>query len=230
MTLVLLPGLDGTGNLFESFIAVLGSRFDVKVVRYPTTEPMDYAQLESIARAALPPNDSYVILGESFSGPIAVCVAASRPSQLKGLILSCSFVKNPRPELSVLKSVIGSFPAVRAPRALLSYFLFGSFSNDALHSALAHPVAQVSPSVLFARLRAVLSVDVSRKMSEVSVPVLYLRASRDRVVPPSSSHLVSRLLPQTRVVEIDGPHCLLQARADAAADVVCAFAEEVKKN
>jgi pimeloyl-[acyl-carrier protein] methyl ester esterase len=81
MTLVLLPGMDGTGQLFAPFVVALGHEFNVKVVRYPTTEPMGYAELEALARAALPEEGPFVILGESFSGPVAVSVGVrSRPS------------------------------------------------------------------------------------------------------------------------------------------------------
>jgi thioesterase domain-containing protein len=54
VTVVLLPGMDGTGTLFDPFIAALGPDFNVKVVRYPATEPLGYSELESIARSALP--------------------------------------------------------------------------------------------------------------------------------------------------------------------------------
>ena len=68
MTLVLLPGMDGTGILVEPFVAALGSQFSVTIVRYPITEALGYAELEAVARAALPTDGPFVILGESFSG------------------------------------------------------------------------------------------------------------------------------------------------------------------
>jgi hypothetical protein len=53
VTLILLPGLDGTGTLFDAFVAALGTESNVKVVSYPITEPLDYSELEAIARSAL---------------------------------------------------------------------------------------------------------------------------------------------------------------------------------
>jgi pimeloyl-ACP methyl ester carboxylesterase len=44
----------------------------------------DYATCEAIARAALPTDRSYVLLGESFPGPIAVSIAATAPPGLRG--------------------------------------------------------------------------------------------------------------------------------------------------
>src|SRR5919109_330149 len=97
VTLVLLHGMDGTGNLFEPFVAAIGSGFNVNVVRYPTEEPLTYADLEAFARAALSTEGPCVILGESFSGPIAISIAASCPPRLTGVILCCSFARNLRP-------------------------------------------------------------------------------------------------------------------------------------
>jgi len=228
VTLLLLPGMDGTGELFGPFVAALGGEFQVKVVRYPNSEPLGYAELESFARAALPAEGPYVILGESFSGPIAVSLCAGASDRLKGLVLCCSFVSNPRAAFSGLRSLVSFLPVALAPVGVLSHMVLGRFSTGALRSALAHAVAQVSPAALRARLRAVLSVNVSAKLASVTVPVLYLRASHDRLVPTSASAQISRLNEHTRVVELEGPHFLLQVVPVEAAQVVGAFVREVQ--
>src|SRR4051812_12633896 len=103
ITLVLLPGMDGTGLMFAPFIAALGPDVDCRVVAYPTDRALDYAEHEAIARAALPGDAPYVILGESFSGPIAIRIAASAPANLMGLVLCCSFARSPQPLLACLR-------------------------------------------------------------------------------------------------------------------------------
>lgn len=223
LTLVLLPGMDGTGQLFDSFVTALGPEFGVKVIAYPTGEPLGYAELAEVARAALPVEGSYVILGESFSGPVAIALAAIGGPRLKGLVLCCSFVRNPRPMLSGMGALASWLPVGSAPSAILSPLLFGRFSTKELRAALARALALVSPSVLRARLKAVLTVDVSAELSAVKVPVLYLRASHDRLVPTDASRLVAELNSLTQVVEILGPHLLLQAAPGEAAEVIEAF-------
>jgi pimeloyl-ACP methyl ester carboxylesterase len=220
--------MDGTGQLFKSFIAALGSEFRVVVVTYPTVGPLGYAELETVARAALPSEGPYVLLGESFSGPIAISLAASGAPQLKGLVLCCTFVRNPRPALSGLQSLVRFLPVALAPVALLSHLLLGRFSTSALRAALVKSLGLVSPVAIRARLQAVLAVDVAAKLSTVNVPVLYLRASHDRLVPPDASALVSEIIPYARVVELDAPHFLLQAAPAAAAQAVGAFVREVQ--
>jgi demethoxyubiquinone hydroxylase (CLK1/Coq7/Cat5 family)/pimeloyl-ACP methyl ester carboxylesterase len=226
VTLVLLPGMDGTGSLFEPFVAALGNEIAIKVVAYPTTEPRGYEQLESLALAALPPEGPLVLLGESFSGPIAVALAASCPQRIKGLVLCCTFVRNPMPWLAAFKWFAGILPVACVPMTVMSYFLFGRFSTPALRKALERALAQVSPAVFRARLKAVVSVDVSSRLAEVKVPVLCLRASQDRFISPSVSSQIARLCPQTKILAIEGPHCLLQAAPHEAARAIIGFVRE----
>jgi pimeloyl-ACP methyl ester carboxylesterase len=228
VTLILLPGLDGTGTLFDAFVAALGTEFNVKVVSYPTTEPLDYSELEAIAHSALPAEGPFVILGESFSGPIAVSLAASSSSQLKALVLCCTFVRNPRPVFAIFKPLLGLLPIAFAPVSVLIRLFLGRASTAALLSALTQALAQVSPSVLRARIRGILSVNVSSKLAELNVPVLYLRAAQDHLVPQTASQLVTQLCPRAQVVQLETPHFLLQAAPSEAAKIIAAFIRGVE--
>ena len=226
-TLVLLPGLDGTGQLFDAFVNALGTRAAVHIVRYPTSKSLGYEELERLVRAQLPSREPFFLLGESFSGPIAISIAASNPPLLKGIILCCSFASNPRPLFTNLKSVATLLPIHWAPRALLSYFLLGRFATGKWETALSAAIAQVAPSALRARLQAVLSVDVSQQLSSPTTPILYLRAKHDRLVPQQCDAHISRLAPQARIVEIESPHCLLQIAPEEAAKAVATFIAEI---
>lgn len=223
VTLVLLPGLDGTASLFAEFAAALGPEFEVISVAYPVDVPLGYSELEQIARAALPPDKPFVLLGESFSGPIAIAVAASAPPGLVGLVLCCSFARNPLPVFSIAQGLVRLLPVRAVPPSVLRFFLLGRFSSPSLSARFLQALSLVAPQALKARALAVLSVDVSLKLTAVSVPVLYLRASEDRVVPRASSALVASLVPAARIVELVAPHFLLQAIPKVAAAVVSEF-------
>src|SRR5262245_52178733 len=95
--LVLLPGLDGTGALLAGFRRTLGPGIRTIVVSYPPDPDIGYVALEGVVRALLPQDQPFVLLAESFSGPIGISIAASRPVSLRGLILVSSFARNPRP-------------------------------------------------------------------------------------------------------------------------------------
>lgn len=45
LDLVLLPGMDGTGFLFEPFVNALPSGINPIVVAYPTNKPLSYKEL-----------------------------------------------------------------------------------------------------------------------------------------------------------------------------------------
>lgn len=222
-TLVLLPGLDGTGQLFQDFVAALGAEVEVVVAAYPANVSLGYAELEDIARSFLPQDRPYYLLAESFSGPIAIGIAASAPPGLRGLVLCCSFARNPLPMLAPLRFVAGAVPVAALPTALLGFFLLGRFATPAHRQALAQTLALVSPAVLQARVRAALGVDRSPLAARIKVPLLYLRARDDRVVPRSASELIVSLAPQTRVVEFPAPHFLLQTLPSSAASAVVEF-------
>lgn len=227
LTLVLLPGMDGTGDLFEPFVASLGPEVKVIVLGYPATEALDYPALESIVRRHLPQGEPYVLLGESFSGPIAISIAASMPPGLCGLTLCASFATNPRPGLGWLRWVCGIAPVKLLPTRLLSRLLMGHHETPELRKALASAMTKVSPSAMRARASAVLGVDVTAKLRQVKVPVLYLRGAQDRVVPASAATHVVQALPTTELVNLDAPHFLLQMMPKEAASAVVQFMARV---
>jgi pimeloyl-[acyl-carrier protein] methyl ester esterase len=226
MTIILLPGMDGTGELFEPFMDALRGEFNLSLVKYPVNEALGYAELEAIVRTFLPLQQPYVILGESFSGPIAVSIAASAGKNLKALILCCTFAKNPRPALSLMRGLVDFLPVAFAPVTVLSHLLLGRFSTAVLRLKLVQSLNKVSPNALRARLKEVLAVNVSQKIASIQVPVLYLRATHDRLVPPSTSILMAKLLPKMQLVELAAPHFLLQTVPIEAAKVVSDFIRE----
>jgi len=227
MTLVLLPGMDGTGELFKPFLDAMGQRYPVKVVDYPRSGALGYNELETAMKTSLPLEGPFVLLGESFSGPAAISIAASHPPGLKGLILTCTFARNPRPRLGALHFLIGALPMGTIAGRCASVALLGSYSTSRLRRAFLEALGKVTPDALRARLRAVVSVDVTRELAAVDVPVLYLRATHDHVVPACAAKLIKSIKPEMRVVDVDAPHFLLQAAPEKAAGLVAEFIDGV---
>ena len=221
--LVLLPGMDGTGLMFGPFLRVLDG-LDLQVVRYPA-ELTAYADCVAFARARLPLGRPFFLLGESFSGPIAIALAAERPAGLLGLVLCCTFARNPRPALAWTAPLLRSLPAQRLPPLLLRYLLFGKWHSKALID-LAQTTFPLAPAAtLKTRLLAVLALDHTPLLARIQVPVLALRASQDRLVPPSATRWLQAHLQDLEVITLEGPHWLLQTRPEACAQAIRAFAE-----
>ena len=221
--LVLLPGMDGTGSLFDPFLSALSPAISASVIRYPPTEPLDYSDLEALVRQDLPTDRPFVLLGESFSGPITASIATNPPPNLEGVIFCCSFVRTPYPFLRCAVPLIARMPVPRIPLALADGLLFGPYSTPKLRALLAEALGRVSSSVWRIRLTSVLSADLSEGFSRSSVPVLYLRGIRDRLVPHSAAQTVMRLRADSKLADIEAPHALLQTVPDEAARIVEAF-------
>lgn len=223
--IVLLPGMDGTGLLFTDFVRALDAT--TIVVAYPGDAPLGYAELEQLVLASLPTDEPYILLGESFSGPLAMAIAAQRPPLLQAVILVCTFARLPVPRIpGWLQRLVGSSAVVRVPLALTARMVLGSFYSRRVYALLEKVHGMVTPAVWKARLRAVLAIDQTALLSRIEVPVLCLRATRDRVVFRPASRVIARHLPQVRVVDIDAPHFLLQTKPAEAAAAIEAFARE----
>jgi pimeloyl-ACP methyl ester carboxylesterase len=221
-TIVMLPGMDGTGDLFAPIIAELDSSVAAIVVRYPDA-PLGYAALIAHARNSLPATGDFFLLGESFSGPVAVALAAEGNPRLRGLILSAAFITNPLRWTRPIAPLVEVAPVTGTPATLLTRLLLGQFSTPSRRTMIAASLAQNSRATIRARLRAIAEVDMRDQLAAVTVPILYLRASHDRIVPDSAGNLVIQIKPETTLVTVQAPHFLLQVGSREAADAICAF-------
>ena len=225
VALVILPGMDGAAAPRADFAAALGREIESHVVSYPPDLALGYEELETLARASLPTDRPYVLLGESFSGPIAISIAASRPPQLIGLVLCVTFARNPLPLLGSMPWLLPLVPFGLAPIRVISAVLMGRFATAPLIEALRVTFDEVPTQTFKARLAAVARADMRPALANIRVPVLYLRASEDRLVPRRCADAIARVATQTRIVDIEAPHMLLQVAADEAAAIVGAFVD-----
>lgn len=223
--LCILPGLDGTTRLLGAFAEAAKPAFaSVHAIAYPHDTPMDYAALETYTRARLPQDAPFVLLGESFSGPVAIAIAAKPPSNLIGLVLSTTFARAPVPLISSFAPLMRIAPVRAAPMPLLSAILLGRWATPALRHALRDALHDVAPAVARVRAAAAMRVDMTAHLADIAVPTLCLRARHDRLLRPRAARELLDGLREAREVAIDGPHLLLQTRTDAAADEVMRFA------
>lgn len=227
-TLVLLPGMDGTGDLFAPLLAQLPMTLKVQVIRYPRDQIAGYRELTEFVQRQLPVESDYVLLGESFSGPIAIELAVQAPRRLRGLILGCSFASSPQPQLRLLAAMARLMPMQIATSMIAMRILLGRHANHQICAMLQQAIRSVPRAILSARLREIAAVDVRDKFRSIQLPVLYLRANDDTLVPASIAHHLQQLQPAMQIAEIDGPHFLLQTQAAAAAAAILRFLSDIK--
>jgi pimeloyl-ACP methyl ester carboxylesterase len=138
-----------------------------------------------------------------------------------------TFARNPRPALGALRWLLPLLPFGLAPIRLAGTFLLGRFASSPLLAAMRSTLAEISMATLKARTGAVLRVDVRSALPRVRVPVLYLRASDDRLVPGRCADAIASAVAQAHIVDIEAPHLMLQVAPAAAAAAVGAFVESL---
>ena len=224
--LVLLPGLDGTGKLFVEFLKALDLGSSAQVVSYPPDIPLGYDELEPLVRAALPTRGRFVILGESFSGPLAIRIAAHPPPALVGLILCVTFASNPYPHLAWARGLAALLPLKSLPRWLRAPLMWGSASPSKAPRQAERAMAGVDAAVIRRRIAALLSVDETAALAKISVPTLVLCATGDRVISKAASMRLMHGIRHAQRLDIDGPHLLLKTRPKECAAAVLNFIRE----
>ena len=95
MKLLLLPGMDGTGELFSDLRDTLAGESEPVVIRYPSNKELSFYELAELVQKCFPVEEPFVIIAESFSVPVAVICAAKKPANLKALVLCAGFVTSP---------------------------------------------------------------------------------------------------------------------------------------
>ena len=224
--LILLPGLDGTGKLFADFLEALDLGSSAQVVSYPPDIPLGYDELEPLVRAALPTRSRFVILGESFSGPLAIRIAAHPPPALVGLILCVTFASNPYPHLAWARGLAALLPLKSLPRWLRAPLMWGSASPSKAPRQSERAMAGVDAAVIRHRIAALLSVDETAALAKISVPTLVLCATGDRVISKAASMRLMHGIRHAQRLDVDGPHLLLKTRPKECAAAVLNFIRE----
>lgn len=223
--LLMLPGLDGTGELFAPLIGCLPASIRPVVVAHWRDRAIGYDELVPFVAEKFPAEQPFAILAESFSGPIAVRLAAMRPPGLIGVILAATFAQNPIRWLPrAARHLVGSWMfQLPLPEAAIRLFLGDRQTAFEIVHAVQSATRSVAPAVLARRLREVLSVDATDALRQSVVPMLYLAGCRDRLVTSHSLDLIRRLRPDVECATIDAPHLVLQTQPHESARIISEF-------
>ena len=218
-TVLVLPGMDGTGELLTSFASQMSTHRRVQVIAYPVDRPLGYDDLVNfvIERA---PHEQFVVLGESFSGPIAIEVAAI-DKRVVGLILASSFARHPMPALFAPIASIVDISWV--PSSLIAVALLGSAGTPELKARLNRVLARLPRQIIHARASEVLRVDKRNRLREIQCPVLCLQGRFDRLVRKKHLNEITSIQPRCQVRWLDAPHMLLESQPDAAVEAINQF-------
>lgn len=228
MDVIILPGLDGTGDMVADFAAHLGVVHKVHIVSYPRNETLGYDDLSKLVSANLPEDKPYCLLAESFSGPIATRLAAEKPKGLRAVIFAASFVEKPSYFPKAFANFANLAPA-NSPGLLrlVTPVTFGRWSTKELRALLVKSARAVSSKVLAYRVREAMGADELWRFTSLDVPMLYIRPSQDRLVSSAAAKEMSRSNPAIGVVDVEGPHFILQTKPEECSAIVANFLDKL---
>lgn len=223
VAVLLLPGMDGTGELLTELADGLSAHRPVQVIAYPLDRPLGYDDLVAfvVARA---PKEKFVVVGESFSGPIAIEIAAT-DRRVVGLILASSFARHRMP--AFLAPLAQMLDMRWMPTNIVAAALLGPAATPDLKARLARVLAGIPREIIRTRASEALRVDKRDRLREVTCPVLCLRGRFDRLAGTKYLDEIRSAQPGCQVLWLDAPHMLLETHADEAAKAINRFCERL---
>ena len=171
LQLLILPGLDGTGARIAPFVRELEPSVQARIIGYPPDRPLGYAELEVLVRNALPIEGPYVLLAESFSGPIAIRLAAEPPPGLAASILCATFAKIPFHGCAPCAAGGAHYPSNRCRAGCARRSCGAPSTLGCAPAAAAARERGGGPAVIRRRLHEVLSADVAACLEAIPCPL-----------------------------------------------------------
>jgi pimeloyl-ACP methyl ester carboxylesterase len=212
--LVLLPGLDGTGSLFAPLLSALPEEFVPVVVTYPQDQVLYYEQLFPHIREVMPWGEPYVLLAESFGGPLALKFAAEQHENIEGLVLCSSFFsKINAPAASWTSFFTKEKWFERAtPDSAVKQLVTGGECEPALLESIKRAIHSVKPEVLAHRVRMMFDADLTPTLADLQTPLLCLIGNQDKLSSTEAMQQFFSMKPNARCVTFDTSHLVLQTK------------------
>jgi len=227
-TLVLMPGLDGTGLLFERFVSALPPNIRTCIIEYPR-DAVSLEEYVTVVGERLPAS-RVVLLAESFSGIVALYLLRKHHVLVEKIIFVASFGSIPRRYLRMLLPffpiLAWSIPLI--PSAAWRFFCLGAGATHADIAKLKGVLAQVNPRVVAHRLKLVASAKIADD-PRIDVPAYYLQAEGDRLVPHNAAEHLRRLFSHFTLLRVPGPHFLLQTSPAECAHLIAGIVLDALK-
>lgn len=216
LPLVLLPGLHGTAELLQPLIRHLTLVSPVVPIDYPSDQLLSYDDLTHFVLARAP-DGSFAVLGESFSGPVAIKVAA-REARVSALILAATFARLPVPEWA--RPVMGWSRKLPIPPRAAAWMLAGRHATPALRAALTDTIAKLPSELIHFRLAAASTCDARAELAATRCPLLCLSGRRDWLTGRHALASIVTSRPDADVRRLDAGHMLLETHAGTAASAI----------
>jgi pimeloyl-ACP methyl ester carboxylesterase len=215
LKVILLPGLDGTGKLFESMLSSLVGQFDFEVISYDSLDGRTY--LEQANELAVKfDKQKVIIVAESYSGRVAYELYRLMGGRVVSIVFIASFVTKP----SFLARFVNHVPlfALKSNFVSKSLLYLIGFSLQGGYGLTAHvfkSTVLANQEKLKSRLDNIAHLDEVSDM--IRCKVTYIRPTKDLLVGEKAFQFLKSICSDLSVIEIGGGHFIAQAKPDKCA-------------
>jgi pimeloyl-ACP methyl ester carboxylesterase len=222
---VLVSGLDGTGELFYRQVPLLAQSHRVATYALrDSAETMErlIADLADVIDAVAPEERRATLIGESFGGALALSFALARPEQVDALVILNSFPHfTPQRRLHLAMFGARALPwgAMGLIRRLTAFRLHSRHTHRQERRTFMRLTASATRAGYLGRLRLLTRYDVRERLSELRPPTLFLAAEQDHLVPSvaQAQYMAARVPGSAvRILSGHGHICLIAPDIDLA--------------
>lgn len=216
--LVLVPGMDGTGQLFYRQTPSLSESFRTATYALRSNAKTMDTLVDDLGRVidtVAPETRRAVVVGESFGGALAMSFALARPEQVSALVVLNSFPYfAPRFRLRLARYGLALLPwgAMALIRRATAFRLHSAHTHREEIRRFMELTAAATRDGYLNRLQLLMSYDIRHRLHELRPPVLFLAAEQDHLVPSvqQAELMVSRVPRATlRILHGHGHICLI---------------------
>jgi pimeloyl-ACP methyl ester carboxylesterase len=225
-TIVLVPGMNGSGRLFYQQVPRLRERY--RVVTYslrddaPTLEALA-DDLHQIVKQIVSPGELITLLGESFGGAVALTFALAYPEQVGALVILNSF-PHFAPKIRLILASVGlrmlPWGVMGLIRHATAWRLHSRHTHRSEVKRFIELTTDATRTGYLNRLRLLRRYDVRDALPRLRPPVLFLAAEQDHLVPAvAQATIMAARVPRGTVQILDGHGhiCLIAPDLDLAA-------------
>ena len=222
---VLVPGMNGTGELFYRQVPRLERSY--RVATYSLREDAESldrlaADLSHVVDAVAPIERRAIIVGESFGGAVALTFALSYPERVGALVILNSFpyfAPQVRLRLAIAGLAVLPWGAMPLVRHLTAFRLHSPHTHRAEVKQFIELTAHATRDGYINRLKLLRRFDVRDRLHDIRRPALFLAAEHDHLVPAvAQARYMANRVPSSvmRILKGHGHICLIAPDLDLA--------------
>lgn len=223
--MVLVSGMDGTGQLFYTQVPRLARSFRVATywLRDSATDMAELvADLGRVLDEVSPDGEPVILLGESFGGALSMSFALAHPERVAALVILNSFPAFlPQFRLHLGRAALRALPwgTMAFVRRATAFRMHSRHTTKEELRRFLQLMRATTRDGYLNRLTVLTHYDVRSQLGQLRVPTLFLAADRDHLVPAveQAVFMTARAPRATmRVLEGHGHICLLAPDLDMA--------------